>query len=87
MVSRRSITVSAISIQLNSSAAASCSDQPKRQTQTADTAALSSSTSGYWIEIAVRQLAQRPRSASQDSTGMFCHGRIAAPQPGQHDAG
>jgi hypothetical protein len=37
--------------------------------------------------IAARHAAQRPRSASQLSTGMLWRGRIAVPHPGQRESG
>ena len=70
---RRSMPDSAIRKPVNTIAPKPCQPNPKRHTQTTISSIVSSSTSGYWIEIFVLQPRQRPRSASQLNTGMFSY--------------
>ena len=64
---------SAIRKQLSTIAPNACQPKPNRQTDTTTSTIVSSSTSGYCSEIGSWQLRQRPRNASQLSTGMFSH--------------
>ena len=82
-----SIPVSAINIHIRMNALSASGPQPNCQAASPVSIPVSISTSGYRAEIGVSQWAQRPRSRSQLTTGMFCQGRMLSPQAGHCELG
>src|SRR3984893_18201891 len=82
-----SMPVRAIKAQVTSNPQAAGAPKPKCQATHAESRAVASSTRGYRAEILVLQEAQRPRSTSQLTTGMFCQALMGALQTGQAERG
>src|SRR5262245_11687441 len=77
----------AISDAVSTRYAGSAHESQKRAPTAANSTPVSSSISGYRIEISVSQLRQRPRSSSHETTGMLSRFAIFTSHFGQCDGG
>src|ERR1700722_15847974 len=81
------IPVSAMSAQVTATAQQAVAPKPKCQATHAERRPVISSPAGERTDIPARPAAQRPRGASQLTTGMLCAGLMGVLQAGQAERG